>query len=1438
MFCISALPRGTEGQTSEVHAHTHALLTALVRRRSFRTSPSSAFVLYGLFVLLSSVFSAWLTGCGYNVNGTTDGTLVVSPTTLDFGQVPVGKTVNEKLTLLNQGTKAVNVAQITVAGQTFTLNTSSHLPISINPGQTYDVTVGFTPGANTTYTGDLTAVDSAARRVAHCRFNGSGYAGNADTRQLSASTGTLNFGTVPLGSSATVSVTLTSTGNSAVTVRQAIFDKAGFAVSGATFPLKLNPQESATLQVQFKPSVAGSVSGHLALSSDDSTNSTLAINLQGTASDTETALLTATPTNLNFNDVRVGSSTTQPITLTARGTEPITISGATFAGSGFTLFQPKFPITLNPGQITELYVVFSPTDTGTTTGTLTVQSNASNATAINLSGTGTTAQSPQLTITPADLNFRDVTVNSTSSQTITLVSTGTKPVTVDKATIAGAGFSISGAALPLTLNPRQTATFTVQFAPATSEVYSGSLTIHSNSATKSTSVITLAGTGTQESTPQLTVSPSSISFGNVTVGSSSTQPLTLTSTGTAPVTVNSVTINGSEFDISRRTFPLTLNPKQSVTLQVKYIPVDAGASTGTVTIESNSSANAKSTINLTGNGQAATSPQLTASAARLSFGDVTVETSSSQPLTLTSTGTAPVTISAVNIAGSNFTLSGATFPVTLDPHQSLTLQLRFTPSITGAISGTLTLASNSATNANMSIALSGTGTPATAPQLSVSTDSLSFWDIPVGSSATQNLTLTSTGTAPVTISSDTIRGAGFSVSGASFPLTLNPQDTVSLQVTFDPVDVGESTGVLTINSDSSTNSRAAVYLSGMGEAATTTAELTVHPGSINFGDVTVGSYSTQPVTLVSSGTAPVTVNAAAINGPGFTVSGAKFPLTLAPQQTATLQVRFAPAATGSVSGSLAIASNSSTTSASNVNLSGTGTEATTPQLTMSAASLNFGNVTVGSSSTQPLTLTSTGTDAVTVNSATISGTGFTISGATFPLHLNPGQTVTLQVKFDPINTGAVTGHLTIASNSSTNPTAVVGLSGTGTAATSPQLSVSAASLNFGNVTVGSSSTQPLTLSSTGTAPVTINSASVTGTGFSISGATFPLTLKPQQTVTLQVKFQPANTGTITGQLTVSSNSSTNAIATVGLNGKGQAAMSPQLSVSAASLSFGDVTVGSPSKQPLTLTSTGTAAVTISALTVKGTGFSISSESLPLTLNPNQTLTIEVQFDPTTAGAVSGTLTISSNSSTNATAAVSLQGTGTAATSPQLTISAASLSFGSVSVGSSSTQTLKLTSSGTAAVTINAADISGVDFSVSGASFPLTLDPKESVTLQVQFAPTAAGAVTGQLTISSDSSTNANATVNLSGTGAAVQQYAVSLTWAAPSTSSDPVIGYHVYRSTGGTSTYQLLNSSVETSTTYTDSTVQSGTTYNYEVKSVDADGVESIPSNVISETIP
>jgi Abnormal spindle-like microcephaly-assoc'd, ASPM-SPD-2-Hydin len=223
---------------------------------------------------------------------------------------------------------------------------------------------------------------------------------------------------------------------------------------------------------------------------------------------------------------------------------------------------------------------------------------------------------------------------------------------------------------------------------------------------------------------------------------------------------------------------------------------------------------------------------------------------------------------------------------------------------------------------------------------------------------------------------------------------------------------------------------------------------------------------------------------------------------------------------------------------------------------------------------------------------------------------------------------------TVVADSAAKPLAQVAIHGRGRKSTQliAQMSVSASRLDFGSVTVGSSTIQALTLTSAGTSPVTISSATIGGTGFSLVGGSLPATLNPNQSLTLQVQFSSTATGATSAQLTISSDSATNNTTTVLLSGSGEVTQLPQLTLSTGALSFGSVTVNTSTTQTVTLTSTGTSPVTISSATIGGTGFSLVGGSLPATLNPNQSLTLQIQFKPTITGAANGQLAISSNSS--------------------------------------------------------------------------------------------------------------------------------------------------------------------------------------------------------------
>jgi hypothetical protein len=162
----------------------------------------------------------------------------------------------------------------------------------------------------------------------------------------------------------------------------------------------------------------------------------------------------------------------------------------------------------------------------------------------------------------------------------------------------------------------------------------------------------------------------------------------------------------------------------------------------------------------------------------------------------------------------------------------------------------------------------------------------------------------------------------------------------------------------------------------------------------------------------------------------------------------------------------------------------------------------------------------------------------------------------------------------------------------------------------------------------------------------------------------------------------------------------------------------------------------------------------------------------------------------------------------------------------------------LTSSGTAALTISAGTLTGTGFTMSGVTFPVTLNPGQTATLDLSFDPTVAGAATGLVTITSNAGSGATATIALSGTGVSTVLYEVQLTWDAPTGTTAPAVGYNIYREVAGTTSFVLLNSSVNTPTSYTDTTVADGASYTYQVTSVDASGVESAPSNVFAATIP
>ncbi len=514
------------------------------------------------------------------------------------------------------------------------------------------------------------------------------------------------------------------------------------------------------------------------------------------------------------------------------------------------------------------------------------------------------AGAQQISLTPSTLSFGDVSVGSSKTQTVVVKNITKRRIGVFQASVSGKGYTISGISCPVDLRAGQSMSFSVTFTPPSAETDSGLVSLVTDNWWKklrsepSTSVLTLSGSGVASG--EIAASPASVAFGNVMIGNSQTVPVTVTNTGGVTVTISAAAATGTGFSFTGPGLPATLAAGQSTTFNAIFSPTSSGNKTGNLAITSDAN---NPTLNVPLSGAGVTQGQITPNPASLSFGNVVVGSSKTLTETLTNSGGSSLTISAASASGTGFTLSGLALPLTLTAGQSTTFSVQFAPTTAGAVSGNVTITSNGA-NPILNIPVSGTGvTPGT---LSANPTSLSFGSVQVGNTASLSETLTNTGGTAVTISQANVTGAGFSITGLTLPTTLNAAQSVTFTAKFAPTAPGAVTGNLAILSDAS-NSTLNIGLSGTGTAQ---GQLSVSPGTLNFGNVVVSTSTSLNGSLTASG-ASVTVTSGSSDSSEFVLSGITFPKTIAAGQSASFTVTFTPNASGATSASLTFLSNAS-----------------------------------------------------------------------------------------------------------------------------------------------------------------------------------------------------------------------------------------------------------------------------------------------------------------------------------------------------------------------------------------------------------------------------------------------------------------------------------------------------------------------------------------------
>src|SRR5438309_10390773 len=203
---------------------------------------------------------------------------------------------------------------------------------------------------------------------------------------------------------------------------------------------------------------------------------------------------------------------------------------------------------------------------------------------------------------------------------------------------------------------------------------------------------------------------------------------------------------------------------------------------------------------------------------------------------------------------------------------------------------------------------------------------------------------------------------------------------------------------------------------------------------VNFGSIAVGSSSTLSLSVSNASKSNIAITQASAAGTGFSFGSPSLPITLAPQQNVSLYVTFAPQSSGSANGTLSVVTGSAIgnsgkqrSSTTTISLSGTGTGS--GQLAANPSILNFGTAPIGTSQSMTGTLTNSTPSSVTVSQASVTGSGFGVSGLPMQLNLAPGQSQAFNVTFTPHSTGTVSGSLG-SPGTAPHPTLSISSSGT------------------------------------------------------------------------------------------------------------------------------------------------------------------------------------------------------------------------------------------------------------------------------------------------------------------------------------------------------------------------------------------------------------------------
>ncbi len=785
--------------------------------------------------------------------------------------------------------------------------------------------------------------------------------------------------------------------------------------------------------------------------------------------------------------------------------------------------------------------------------------------------------------------------------------------------------------------------------------------INSNADNTPSAEVELRGNATEPLVPEISLAPSDVDFGNAEIDDTLRFDITIRNIGTGPLDVESATIvsggaGGFGVDTDNQ-IPVTIEPGSEVTIAATFTPDTEGNVDGTLRVTSSDEANPQAEVSLRGTGVPVPVAQIRATPQSLRFRETERGNTETLELILANNGNRRLQVSEIVIEGD--TQAGFEFPdgpidaVGIVAGGEFMLTVAFSPTGVGTFNGTVRVTSDSATDGILEIPLSGTAVEVPMPQIAVTPDPVEIGDVTVGERRTQDVVIESDGNTTLNVESVALTSganAGFSIEdGPASSFRLEPGETRTLTVVFEPDEPGTVTGTVEVISDAVNESTLMLSLNATGQAAPEP-QIGQLPDRFDFRDVDIGQQARRELVIENTGSAPLTVDAIDITegaASGFRVENVpNLRQAIPPGNRITVDVVFAPTGDGPVTGTLAISSDDPNAPSLSIPLQGTGTVPLVARIQVEPTNLDFEGVRVEQQNTRELVISNPGTDDLQITGFTFANrNGFTLENAPGgEVTIAPNNSLTLEVAFTPTAAGEVTDELIISSTAEGEPETTVALRGEGLIAV---IDVQPASLDFDTLEIGQSQTLSIDIFNDGNGALELSSVSVDEPSFLLGAV--PRSIAPGAMATVEVTFMPGpdREGDIVGKMRIDNDSSNAPQVFVSLTGRVTIPAGAGVFVAQTALAFGDTTVDETVSLSVTIRSVGLASAMLLGLELGNTGeFALGDiPNLPTTLASGESMTVAIDFTPAVPGAFANSLMIESDDENAPVIDVSLNGTG-------------------------------------------------------------------------------------------------------------------------------------------------------------------------------------------------